>query len=284
MSDRRVTFEITTPSTSSSRSHRSRDVGHDSGVGSSSSGHASSGGRFDRRFTAEDYQTQLHSVPALQEALDQANRKVDHLERKCAEMDADLTKAHRVAKDTDRLYREGCERADRLEKHNKDLEDKLAIQQDEIEELKADLERVRDERDEYRQKYYNELKPLDTTMRGGSGEPSSRLQRSVSRHDPDRASRNHGEERASSSRHHRRRPSISINSGAGSKKPYVERMPGDPPRSSHRYSGNYTTTAIDVSSPITGDPLYAAVPRTSPSATGNYVPYPLHESRGHRRG
>ncbi|KAI6085600.1 hypothetical protein F4821DRAFT_146045 [Hypoxylon rubiginosum] len=278
MSDRRVTFQITTPS----RSHRHRDSGNDSGVGSSSSGHASSGGRLERRFTAEDHQVQLHSIPALQEALGQANRRVDQLETKCAEMDADLTKAHRVAKDTDRLYRDEFERAERLNNLVKDLEEEVAAQKQDIKNLKEDLERVRDERDDYRQKYYNKLEPADTTMRGGSGEPSPRLRRSVSRHDPDRANRTHGEENAGSSRHHRRRSSISVNPGAANRRPYIERMPGDPPRSSHRYSGNYTTT-IDTTSPVINDPLYA-VPRTSPSATGNYVPYPLHEPHGHRRG
>ncbi|KAI0181603.1 hypothetical protein GGR52DRAFT_45505 [Hypoxylon sp. FL1284] len=281
MSDKRVTFQISTPARSS-RSHRSREPGHDSGVGSSSSGRASSGGRSDRRFTSEDYESQLYSVSALQEALGQANRKVDLLQRKCSEMDEDLSKAHKVARDTDRLYRDECERTERLEKVNKDLEEQITLHEEQIKELKIAYEEMRDQRDDYRQKYLNAIDPVvDTSMRGGSGEPSPRLHRSGSRHDRDRGK--YGDEKGSSSRQHRRRSSISINPGAGNKKPYIEKMPGDPPRSSARYSGNYTTAAVELSSASGADPLYSAVPRSSPT-TGNYVPYPLHEpSRGHRR-
>ncbi|KAI4870540.1 hypothetical protein F4820DRAFT_217380 [Hypoxylon rubiginosum] len=304
MSDRRVTFQISTPAKKSSKGHRSREPGHDSGVGSSSSGQASLGGRPDRRFTAEDLDSQLYSVSALQEALGQANRKVDLLQRQCSDMDDDLTKAHKAARDTERLYRDECERTDRLNKLVKELEDQIitkdyqlknleqtvAAQDDRIKDLTDAFNEMRDDRDEYRHKYYNLPDPVvDTTMRGGSGEPSSRLHRSRSRHEQDHreskgASRKHGEEKAGSSRHHRRRSSISINPGAGNKKPYIERMPGDPPRASARYSGNYTTTAIDVSPVSNTDPRYSAVPRISPTSTsGNYVPYPLHEPRGHRR-
>ncbi|KAI1780882.1 hypothetical protein F4818DRAFT_19700 [Hypoxylon cercidicola] len=287
MSDRRVTFQISTPAKGSSKSHPSREPGHDSGVGSSSSGQAGLGGRPDRWFTTEDRDNQLYSVSALQEALGQANRKVDLLQRKFSDMDADLTKAHKAARDTERLYREECERNEQLGKINKDLEEEIIDQSEQIKELKAAYDEMRDERNEYRQKYYSLVDPVvDTTMRGGSGEPSSRLHRSGSKHDQDYreskgTSRKHGE--ASSPRHHRRRSSISINPSAGNKKPYIERMPGEPSRSSARHSGNYTTTAVELTPASNTDPLYST-PRISPTATsGNYVPYPLHESRSHRR-
>ncbi|XXG97311.1 hypothetical protein Hte_003607 [Hypoxylon texense] len=305
MSDRRVTFQITTPAKKSSKSHRSRDPGYDSGVGSSSSGQASLGGRPDRRFTAEDIDSQRYSVSALQEALGQANRRVDHLQRQCSDMDAELTQAHKVARDTEKLYREECERSDRLDKLNKDLEDQLInkdyeirgleqtiVSKDEqIKDLRIALDEMKNDRDDFRQRYIDLLDPVDTTMRGGSGEPSPRLHRSGSKHDRDHgeskgATRKHGEEKASSSQHHhRRRSSISINPGAGNKKPYIERMPGDPPRSSARHSGNYTTTTtIDVSPVSNTDPRYSAVPRSSPAPiSGNYIQYPLYEPRGHRR-
>ncbi|KAI1403526.1 hypothetical protein F4819DRAFT_219810 [Hypoxylon fuscum] len=300
MSDRRVKFQISTsPPKGSSRSHRSREPGHDSGLGSSSSEQASLGGRPDRRFTAEDREDQLYSVSALQEALGQANKKVEHYHKKYTDMDADLARAHKVARDTERLYREEYDKNQRLEQVNKDLEEELGTKEEEIKELKLSLEEVKDERDDLRQRYLHLLDPVkDSTMRGGSGEPSSRLHRSGSKHDKgsNRKHAEHRDEKASSARHHRRSSSISVNTGArsSSKKPYIERMPGDPPRSSHRYSGNYTTSPMDFPPNSRTDPLYLNVPRGSPPmsypnandmpSTGNYVPYPLHEHRGRRRG
>ncbi|KAI0837446.1 hypothetical protein F5Y06DRAFT_89623 [Hypoxylon sp. FL0890] len=302
MSDRHVTFQISTPSSKGSpKDRRSRELAHDSGVGSSSSEQASLGGRPDRRFTAEDYEDQLYSVGALQEALGQANKKVEHFQKKCGDLDNELTKAHRVARENDKLYREECDRNQRLERINRELEAEKIAQAERIKELKAAYDEMKDERDEYRQKYINLVDPvIDSTMRGGSGEPSSpRLRRSGSRQDlhqkeskgPSRRHGEHREEKATSSRHHRRSSSLSVNPGArsSSKKPYIERMPPSPPS---RYSGNYTVGPADSTEPT----YYSAAPRnsyaTTPSSyrtvtdiptTGDYVPYPLHETRGRRR-
>ncbi|KAI1457872.1 hypothetical protein F4805DRAFT_467150 [Annulohypoxylon moriforme] len=300
MSDRHVRFQISTPSRGSPKGHRSRELAHDSGVGSSSSDQASFGGRPDRRFTAEDYEDQLYSVGALQEALGQANRKVEHYQKKCADLDTELTKAHRVGRDTEKLYRDECERNQRLQRINKDLEDERDAQREQIKELKAAYDEMRDERDEYRQLYHTAMDPIiDSNMRGGSGEPSSpRLRRSASKHDKDRKEykgtsrryQDYRDEKAGPSRHHRRSSSISVNLGSSvrssSKKPYIEKMP-----SPSRHSGNYTTYASD---PLADPALYSTVPRNSHPTTqaayhgvddvttGNYVPYPLHD-RGRRR-
>ncbi|KAI1136821.1 hypothetical protein F5Y05DRAFT_104984 [Hypoxylon sp. FL0543] len=302
MSDRHVKFQVSTPSSKGSpKGRRSRELVHDSGVGSSSSEQASFGGRPDRRFTAEDYEDQLYSVGALQEALGQANKKVEHFQKKCGDLDNELTKAHRVARENDKLYRDECDRNERLERINRELEDLKTAQAVQIEELKAALNEMRDERDEYRQRYLTLANPvIDSTMRGGSGEPSSpRLRRSGSRQDlhqkdskaPSRRHAEHKEEKPASSRHHRRSSSLSVNPSArsSSRKPYIERMPPSP---STRYSGNYTVGTTDSADPA----YYSASPRNPYAATpstygvsdipltGDYVPYPLYESRGRRRG
>ncbi|KAI8959539.1 hypothetical protein F5Y11DRAFT_299278 [Daldinia sp. FL1419] len=289
MSDRRVKFST---SSKTSKSHHSRD---DSGVGSSSSEQTSLGGRPDRRFTAEDYEDQLYSVGALQEALGQANQKVEHLQKRCNDLDAELTKAHRLTRDAEKRYREECERTTRLERLNKNLEEERITQSEQIMDLKATCDDLRDQRDDYKQKYYALVEPvIERAMRGGSGEPSHpKLKRSGSKHrDSITSARNnteHKEEKPNSSRHHRRSSSVSVRPGgrSSSKKPYIERMPGPP-------GPNYTTTPIDIPSGSADPALYSSIPRSSqiakPSSyqdvpqTGNYVPYPLHDQRGRRRG
>ncbi|KAI1090086.1 hypothetical protein F5B19DRAFT_494722 [Rostrohypoxylon terebratum] len=296
MSNRHVTFQISPPSRGSPKGYRSHETAHDSGVGSSSSDRASVGGRHDRRFTAEDYEDQFYNVGALQEALSQANKKVEYYQKKYVDLDTELTKAHRVARDTEKLYREEVERNERLQRTIKSLEEERDAAIEQIKELKADYDEMRDERDEYRQLYHTAIEPvIDSNMRGGSGEPSSpRLRRSTSKHDKDRrgTARRYADcrdEKTGSSRHHRRSSSVSINPGASirssSKRPYIEKMPSPP----SRHSGNYTTYASD---PLSDPALYSTTPRGSHTTTqaayhgvadtGNYVPYPLHE-RGRRR-
>ncbi|KAI1389008.1 uncharacterized protein F4822DRAFT_429622 [Hypoxylon trugodes] len=297
MSDRHVSFQLSNPAKSSSRSYRSREPGHDSGLGSSSSEQASLGGRPDRRFTAEDYHDQLYSVGALQEALGQANKKVEHCQKKCADLDNELTRSHRNLRDTERLYREECEKNERLEKVNKELEDDKSALQIQIKELRIDYDQLKDECDDYRHRYRAITdSPIDDTMSGANGEPLSRVRRSGSRHDKSRreskgTSRRHAESSEERPGPSRRRNSISVNPGAhlSSSRAYVEKMP-----SPQRHSGNYT---VDLASgPM--DP-YSNVPRTPRSAaqsgyhsasdappTGNYIQYPIQYptyERGHRR-
>ncbi|KAI2632481.1 hypothetical protein GGS26DRAFT_77910 [Hypomontagnella submonticulosa] len=275
MSDsRRVRFS---PPSRGSAGHRSREPGHDSGV--------------------EDYEDQVYNISALQEALGQANKKVEHSQQKCVDLDAELTRAHRIARDTDKLYRAECDRVEKLERINKGLQEERIAQEEQIRELKADYDSLRDERDEYRQKYLSLAEPvIESTMRGGSGEPSSpRLRRSGSKHDKESrvTSKRHsgyGEEKGGPSRHHRRSSSLSIQPGgrSSSKRPYIEKMPEAP----GPYGGNYTTAPIDYMSVSPVDPLISSVPRTSRPATrqtdapstGDYIPYPLHERRGEQRG
>ncbi|KAI0384848.1 hypothetical protein F5Y04DRAFT_222387 [Hypomontagnella monticulosa] len=291
---RRVRFS---PSSRGSTGHRSREPGHDSGVGSSSSEQASFGGRPDRRFTAEDYEDQVYNIGALQEALGQANKKVEHFQQKCVDLDAELSRAHRVARDTDKLYREECDRVEKLERINKSLHEERIAQEEQIRELKADYDTLRDERDEYRQKYLTLAEPvIESTMRGGSGEPSSpRLRRTGSKRDGESkgTSKRHsgyGEEKGGPSRHHRRSSSLSVQPGgrSSSKRPYIEKMPEAP----GAYAGNYTTAPIDYKSVSPVNPIPSSIPRGSRPAsyqpedqqTGDYVPYPLHDRRGEQRG
>ncbi|KAK6955186.1 hypothetical protein Daesc_002817 [Daldinia eschscholtzii] len=296
MSDRRVKFS--TSSKGSSKSHRSRD---DSGVGSSSSEQASLGGRPDRRFTVEDYEDQLNNVGALQEALGQANQKVEHYQKMYNDLDAELTKAHRLSRDAEKRYREECERTARLERLNKSLEDERVILSKENMELRAENDELRDQRDDYRQRYLTLSEPvIESTMRGGSGEPSSpRLRRSTSKHrdaiSSIRKNVEQKEEKPNTSRHHRRSSSVSVRPGArsSSKKPYIEKMPG-PSSPSDKYHINYTTGPTDIPSGSNDQALYSSIPRTSqqvaPSSyrdvpqTGNYIMYPLDDPRGRRRG
>ncbi|KAI2632175.1 hypothetical protein GGR54DRAFT_21821 [Hypoxylon sp. NC1633] len=294
-SDRRVKFQLS----SSPKSHRGREHAHDSGVGSSSSDQASRGGRVDRRFTAEDYESQLYNVSALQEALGQANKKVAEFQQKCFDLDIELAKAHKDTRDTEKLYRDECERSERLQRLNKDLEDDRVVMQEQNQELKAAFDEMRDERNEYHQRYIELTDPVvETTMRGGSGEPASpRLSRTGSRRDkdykesrgPGRKHPEHREEKASSSRHHRRSMSVSVKPGArsSSKKPYIEKMP-EPSSPTVRYSGNYVTASTDYPSasrtvPRISAPAPSSAYQVDPP-NGNYVAYPLHEHRGRHRG
>ncbi|KAI0098599.1 hypothetical protein F4776DRAFT_669317 [Hypoxylon sp. NC0597] len=292
MSDRHVKFQVSTSSSKGSpKGRRSRELGHDSGVGSSSSGQASFGGRPDRGFTAGDYEDQLYSVGALQEALGQANQKVEHFQKRCDLLDNELTIAHRIARENDKLYREECDRNQRLERINKELEAEKIAQAEQIKELKAAYDEMRDERDEYRQRYLKLVDPvIETTMRGGSGEPSSPRHHQKE----SKSTRKHGEhreEKATSSRHNRRSSSLSVNTGSrtSSKKPYIERMPSSP---SSRYSGHYTVGPADSTDPAyySNTPRSPYPPGAAPSyhgvsdipPTGNYIQYPLYEHHGRR--
>ncbi|KAL7624131.1 hypothetical protein AAE478_005688 [Parahypoxylon ruwenzoriense] len=291
MSGRHVTFQFTTSPKESSKVRRSREPAYDSGLGSSSSDQHSMGGRPDRRST-EDYDSQLYNVGALQEALGQANQEVERLNKKCTELDTELSKTHRVARDAERLYREAYERSEKLEKLNRDLKEEKDVQAEKIKNLKAAYDEARDECSDYRMKYLNLLEPVSSTMRGGSGEPSSK----DNKESRDRAKRHPDQKddktRSSSHhRHHRRSSSISVHTGgrSSSKKPYIEKMPEAP--------GNYIATAANSPTVSRMEPaLYSSIPRTSQPttsplyptthdiSTGNYVRYPLRDHRNEQRG
>ncbi|KAI2611515.1 uncharacterized protein GGS25DRAFT_199537 [Hypoxylon fragiforme] len=276
MSDRRVKFQLSSGKGSSK--HHGREPAHDSGVGSLSSDQASLGGRPDRRFT-EDYESQLYNVGSLQEALGQANLKVEHLQKKCTDLDGELTKAHRSARDADRRYREECDRNGRLERVNKDLEEEIVNKTEKIAELKAALDSMKLERDDYRQRYYT-LSESGNNIRGGSGGTSPpRLSRSGSKHD---------KEKPTSSHHPRRSSSIKPTTHSSNRKPYIEKMPDV--SSSSRHSGNYTTISVDLPVSRTDPAYHSNVPRSphyatlpphqTPRETGDYVAYPIRGYRG----
>ncbi|OTB01026.1 hypothetical protein M426DRAFT_224691 [Hypoxylon sp. CI-4A] len=296
MSDKHVKF-VSGSTRGSPRSHHSRELAHDSGVGSLSSEQASIGGRPDRRFTVEDFQSQLYDVGALQEALGQANKRVEYFQQKCLELDDELSKAHKIARDTDKLYRDECEHNQKLEQLNNQLKTDKLSKADKIKELQAAYDDLRVKCNDIEQKYYSLIDPVaESSVRAGSGDSSSsRLRRSGSKHDKDRkesrtVSRKQGEhrdERPPTTRQRRRSPSTSVKPGArsSSRKPYIEPMPRD----KLRHSGNYTTAlqnpsmeTVVLSTPRSHAPPSSYHGVNNTQDTGNYIEYPLYETRGRR--
>ncbi len=152
MSSKRVSFP---PSSSmGTKSYRSRESARDSGFDSLSSEQASSGGRPDRMFTAQTHD-QRWDIHALQKAYDQAINNVEHYKTKCQDLDASLTKAHKVTRETEALRKAQCD-------HSEQLQQELAI-------VKKDYAKLHDSYDilyrnhcELRQKYENQ--PMENPM------------------------------------------------------------------------------------------------------------------------
>ncbi|KAI0010501.1 hypothetical protein F4779DRAFT_301478 [Xylariaceae sp. FL0662B] len=285
MSRRHVKFETPSPPRGS---RHSREPVYDSGVGSLSSDQASKGGRPDRRFTDEDYGDQLYSIPALQEALGQANKKVEYYQKKCDDLDVELSKAHKNYRDVDKLWRSECERTHELVEEDRRKAQHIRLQEEQIERLKDTIDTVTAERDSFELKYFDlSTSRDDTTIRGGSGgqDTKDRMKKRIEHKDEASGSN-------SSQRRGRRLSTANPGARSSSKKPYIEKLP-EP--SSSRHSSHYMTSPLDTASMSHMEPASYQIPRSSQPVssspygattdvlTGDYVPYPLPE-RGRRRG
>ncbi|KAF7530496.1 hypothetical protein G7054_g9544 [Neopestalotiopsis clavispora] len=252
-------------SDSSSRtSPRSRD----SGLGSSTE-QTYVGGRSDRYFTAQDYDTQRFNVGALQEALDSCREEKGRYKSKATDLDAQLS-------------------ATKSSLREKELENRT---------LREENTTLRRERDSFESEVHDLRRRLapssesDYMMSGGSGESSNGLNRTRSkRHESqEQKSRllerintvNPNEPNRDSTR--RRRLSVSQPRTPFTREVLVDdRTLRGPPlttRGFDRFENNYTTTsptiraeAGSVSSPRSAT---SSMNTFNTAISGDYVPEPL---------
>lgn len=298
------------------RPPRSRD----SALGSSSSGQVGTGGRPDRRFTETDRADQRYNVRALQEALDAANKSVEHCKKRNLDLDQQLSKSRKELKESQALWKSQVDRNEVLQEQNNLLTEQYH-------ELKEDYNVLRDDRDEWRQRLLSQPpQPVemtsaissdgshssaglgrtkskrhesrDLTDRGVRDRLKQRIEhkeeelttkprgrrQSVSRHNDDHAS--------SKGHHHHRRASVSRPSVVTTE-PYIENMgPGAPrpPIVSIRHYDNFSTTPqspyVQTSNvPRTTERTIPSHLSTAPyrQESGDYVQYPLPDKkhRGH---
>jgi len=287
MSSKRLSHPPSSPG--GTRSHRSRESGRDSGVGSLSSDQASSGGKPDRRFTAHDYQDQLSNIYALQEALDRATEKVEHYKKKCRDMDHEVSNINKAHRETKALYRAQCDRTEQLEQE-------LSLFKEQYKELQADYDDLRDRYGDLRQRYATETQPVEDPTMSGAGDRPSRT-KSKHGHDDkqmkdrmkDRLNRDGQKDDNSSKSSHRHSRRLS-RAPSTSRKPYIEEMPPPVSSKSSRPHSNYKTTSHEphivsyASIPRTTQPIStASYPPTNEFQDGNYHLYPLPGAHGRHK-
>jgi hypothetical protein len=273
---------------SSSSRHRS-----DSGIGSTSSQEANTGRRPDRRFTEQDREHQRGSVHALQEALETTTQQCDKYKKKCLDYEDRLSKANKTNKETEAQWRAGYDRNETLQE-----EKKMLAQQ--LQELRLSYNAVRDECNEWKQKYLDVTEPInEPVMRGGggsggSGDSSDGMKRTKSKRDggqadrlkermnrptreaetSSRGSQGHRPPVTSKPTHHARRASISAM--PTSRKPYIEEPADDgvsrPPVTNYRYDSYANTGTGSVRSPA-----YSGM---DPFAATSSIPRNVHPTVG----
>ncbi|RYP78968.1 hypothetical protein DL769_003098 [Monosporascus sp. CRB-8-3] len=271
------------------RSHRSRESGRDSGVGSLSSDQASSGGKPDRRFTARDYQDQLSNIFALQEALDRATENAEHYKKKCRDLDHEVSNINKARRETEALFRAQCDRTEQLEQE-------LSLFKEQYKELQADYDDLRDKYSDLRQRYTTEAQPVENPMMSGAGDRPTRT-KSKHGHDDkqmkdrmkDRLNRDGQNDDTSSKSSHRHSRRLS-RAPSTSRKPYIEEMPAPVSSKSSRSHSNYKTTSQEphivsyASIPRTSQPVGTAIHHlTDEFQDGNYHLYPLPGQHGRRK-
>ncbi|KAI0130297.1 hypothetical protein BJ170DRAFT_593810 [Xylariales sp. AK1849] len=289
--------------------NRSSRRSRDSGVGSSSTEQAGTGGRPDRRFTVQDREEQWRNPRALQEALDTATEALEKYKKKCLELDQAVSTGKKDLRESEARWRAQCD-------HNEELKQENGLLREQVIAHKDAFDDMRDQRDDWRQKYLSETSPVSGVpmMSGGSGESSDGIKRTKSKRDSGKDQKARLKERInkgtvdseapSSKSHHgshktrERRRSISVSTS--SRTPYIEEPPKDrsrPPLT--RGYDNYTTAPIASTSisrtdayvaistvPRTTEPTVSSTYRTAGYQTGDYVPHPLppdnHSERGRR--
>ncbi|KAK7949068.1 uncharacterized protein PG986_009954 [Apiospora aurea] len=279
---------------------------HDSGVGSLSSEQASTGGRPDRRFTAEDIERQRRSPRALQEALRAKDDEILQVKEKYNELLAANKQLHSDRRGFEKDYAKLCDENSALQARESQLQARVNALEVSNEQLSSENEKLTTDN-------YNLKRRIGTTtsvtsdsdfaMSGGLGEglPHRTRSRREGKHQSpnmdnmkDRIKPPTDEPKPSSktSSHGRRRSMSST-----SKPPYIEEQPVDdvisrrPPVS---YSGQYNALSYDnytasTMGTVSYNQLQPAresnMPRTVPDSrsstssyqepTGNYVAHPL---------
>ncbi|KAK8129366.1 hypothetical protein PG999_001746 [Apiospora kogelbergensis] len=140
---------------------------HDSGVGSLSSEQASTGGKPDRRFTAEDLERQRHNPRVLVEAL---QAKDDDLARSKQEKTVLVAENHKLRSDRKALDKEFKSVADEAS----NLQARVNALEVSNEQLQAENEKLKSENYQLRRRSGTSVtSEPDYTMSGGLGESSA---------------------------------------------------------------------------------------------------------------
>ena len=239
----------------------------DSGIGSLSSEQASSGGRRDRTFTAQDYETQSNDPYALREALQHAQESAEHWKGKAEEYKNQVIDAHKAEREA--------------KAHSK-------AQFDHTEHLEQELKDIQADRDLWKSRYYeleqnfNNMSTTNNPMMPTTPLPIRTKSNRKSHHEEE-DQRIRLKERLSPKDDKRpkskTRKSGRDRSRASSTKRevYIEEMPAAPRTHGHRISTSDPLRS-SRSQPIS-TPIYSPA-----SYDGNYQAYPLpsETTRGRR--
>ncbi|KAK7979728.1 hypothetical protein PG989_012185 [Apiospora arundinis] len=268
---------------------------HDSGVGSLSSEQASTGGKPDRRFTAEDLERQRRSPRVLQEALRAKDDELAQVKKDNLHLVSDNKRLYSEQKATERDYKT-------LADERSNLQARVTALQIRNEELQSDNERLKtDNYNLHRKMGTSVTSESDYTamMSGGLGESSTGLPhrtKSKSKHEvPDmdrmknriKPPKEEPPKRSSSKRR-------GSSSAPGARKPYIEekmtttdvsRPPPAPSASYHHAPVHYSyTPAAPLSYSQSNMPrTVSSVGSTYTEESGDYVAYPLPTERHHRK-
>ncbi|KAI1506373.1 hypothetical protein F5X99DRAFT_792 [Biscogniauxia marginata] len=289
MPERRVTFQSSSPPRGSMRTsyQSSRESNRDSGFGSLSSDQAGAGRIPDRAFTAQDYNFQLNSIPALQEALTQSNERREIWKNRYYKKEQELSDASKIIKilkaDLDKQHNQIQE----LESTNADLEDEIESWTDQYRNLSHGMKDLEEENQSLRQTIQ--------AMPPASSQPAYRSSGTRSRQEREskeltdrmkkRLNRNRNSSSSTPSRHSTHQQSVSIVATTGSnssRDPYVEvppAVPSNPPAS--RRSGNNPTTSASI--PRGSRREVTAYYPSNERPSGDYFPHPLPD-RTRRQG
>ncbi|KAI4597715.1 hypothetical protein KJ359_003990 [Pestalotiopsis sp. 9143b] len=258
------------------RPSRTSPRSRDSGLGSSTD-QSYAGGRSDRFFTAQDYDTQRFNVGALQEALDSCREEKGKYKKRVSELDAEVS-----------MYRKTTRE-----------------QETEIRTLRDENTTLRHQRDKYQNEAYDLRRRLapssesDYMMSGGSGHSSNGLSRSGSRRQENQEQKERLLERmntvnpppepaAKDPARKQRRSSMSQKRSS-----FIQELQADeraargsgPPVTTRGFdridTSNYTTSSAGMSSPISSRAEASMSPRSSTvsyntynttTTSGDYVP------------
>ncbi|KAI0602381.1 hypothetical protein F4775DRAFT_238284 [Biscogniauxia sp. FL1348] len=254
MPEKRVTFQSSSSPRGSSRPsyQSSRTSTRDSGFGSLPSDQAGVGGMQDRTFTAQDYNFQSNSIPALREALAEASEQLEVWKNRYARKEKELSEANKTNKSFKLELDNHYHHIQELDAKNIELEEELESWTEQYNYLSHALTEYEEEN--------RSLRQTIQSMAPTSGQPLPRTSGSRSRQEREskeltdrmkqRLSRNKHSPNPTSSRRSVRRPSVSviIPAGAsGGKEPYIEEVP-HPLRRSRRESVSHNRSPGDYHS------------------------------------
>ncbi|KAI1637268.1 hypothetical protein F4809DRAFT_640688 [Biscogniauxia mediterranea] len=258
MPEKRVTFQSSSSPRGSSRPsyQSSRTSTRDSGFGSLSSDQAGVGGMPDRNFTAQDYIFQSNSIPALREALAEANKQLEVWKSRYAKKEKELSEANKTNKSFKIELDNHYHHIQELEAKNADLEEELESWTEQYNYLSHALTEFEEENRSLRQTIQS-MSPTSSQPLPRTRSRQGRESRELTDRMKQRLNGNRNSHRSASSRPNARRPSVSVVIPAGVsggrepyREPYIEEVPHTLRRSrresvSHnRPSGDYRSHSL----------------------------------------